>query len=143
MKQKKFLLFFVFALVLGLFSCKKESFNINQNPNEATDSTIAYNVILPAAQNSSARIVARNWGWLQNYLGYWARSGTYAPNTEEETYNITTNFQAGIWSGMYDNLYDYQTMQIAAPANKGYCCRYQPRSQNCELSLSLQYLHTW
>lgn len=115
MKQKKiFLLFFAFALIFGLYSCKKENFNINQNPNEATDSTIAYNVILPAAQNSTARIVARNWGWLQNYLGYWARSGTYASNTEEETYNLTTNFQAGIWSGVYDNLYDYQTMQLSA-----------------------------
>ncbi len=115
MKQKKiFLLLFAFALIFGLYSCKKDSFNINQNPNNATDSTVAYNVILPSAQNSTASIVARNWGWLQNYLGYWARSGTYAPNTEEETYQLTTNFQAGIWSGMYDNLYDYQTMQLSA-----------------------------
>jgi hypothetical protein len=115
MKQKKiFLLFFAFALIFGMYSCKKESFNINQNPNNATDSTVAYNVILPAAQNSTASLVARNWGWLQNYLGYWSRSGTYAPNTEEETYQLTTNFQSGIWSGVYDNLYDYQTMQISA-----------------------------
>jgi len=115
MKQKKiFLLFFAFALIFGMYSCKKEGFNINQDPNNATDSTVAYNVILPAAQNSTASIVARNWGWLQNYLGYWARSGTYAPNTEEETYQLTTNFESGIWSGVYDNLYDYQTMQLSA-----------------------------
>ncbi len=124
MKQKKIiLLFFVFAFIISLFSCKKEKFNINQNPNEATDSTIAYNVILPAAQNSTARVVSRSWGWLQNYLGYWARSGTYAPNTEEETYEITTNFQSGIWSSMYDNLYDYQTMQIGA--NKAHADFYE------------------
>jgi len=115
MKQKKiFLLFFAFALIFGMYSCKKENFNINQNPNNATDSTVAYNVILPSAQNSTASLVARNWGWLQNYLGYWSRSGTYAPNTEEETYQLTTNFQSGIWSGVYDNLYDYQTMQLSA-----------------------------
>lgn len=100
--------------MMGLSSCSKEDFNINKDPNNATDSTIAYNVILPSAQNNTARIVARNWGWLQCYLGYWARSGTFAPNTQEETYELTTAFQAGIWSGMYDNLYDYQTMQIQA-----------------------------
>ncbi len=115
MKYRKIALLFVaVTFLLGLYSCKKDSFNINQDPNNATDSTVAYNVILPAALNNTARVVSRNWAWLQNYLGYWARSGTYAPNTEEETYEITTNFQAGIWSGMYDNLYDYQVMENGA-----------------------------
>ncbi len=115
MKLKTTLLIFIFAvLFIGLYSCKKEAFNINQNPNNATDSTITYEVILPSAQNATARLVSRNWGWLQNYLGYWARSGTYAPNTQEETYDITTNFQSQIWSGFYDNLYDYEVMQLAA-----------------------------
>jgi len=113
-KIKIILLLIAGAFMMGLSSCSKEDFNINKDPNNATDSTIAYNVILPSAQNNTARIVARNWGWLQCYLGYWARSGTYAPNTQEETYELTTSFQSGIWSGMYDNLYDYQTMQIQA-----------------------------
>lgn len=115
MKQKiNILLLLAVGFILALTGCSKDDFNINQNPNEATDSTIAYNVILPSAQNNTARIVARNWGWLQNYLGYWSRSGTYAPNADEETYTITTNFQAQIWSNIYDNNYDYQTMQIQA-----------------------------
>jgi len=102
----------------GVASCKKDFFNINQNPNNATDSTIAYNVILPSALNNTGRWIARDWGWLQNYLGYWARSGTYAPNVAEETYDITTSFQANIWSDIYDNNYDYQVMQNkAAVAN--------------------------
>ena len=101
-------------LVAGAASCKKEAFNINQNPNQATDSTIVYNVILPSAQNNTARLVARNWGWLQNYMGYWARSGTYAPNTQEETYTLTTSFQAQIWSAVYDVNYDYEVMRISA-----------------------------
>ena len=115
MKNIKILFFLLMVTVLvGVMSCSKESFNINLTPNNATDSTVAYNVILPSAQNNTARIVARSWGWLQNYLGYWARSGTYAPNADEESYQITTSFQSGIWSNLYDNLYDYQTMQIGA-----------------------------
>ncbi len=101
-------------LVIGAISCKKESFDINRNPNDVTDSSIVYNFILPTAQNSTARVVTRNWGWLQNYLGYWARSGTYAPNTAEETYELTTNFQSQIWTNIYDNLYDYEAMRISA-----------------------------
>ena len=101
-------------LIAGVTSCNKESFNINQNPNQPTDSTITYNVLLPAAQNASGRIVANQWGWLQNWMGYWARSGTYAPNTSEETYEVNTNFQAGIWTAIYDNNYDYQNMQVQA-----------------------------
>ena len=116
MKMKKIIQSLTLALLLfaGVISCKKDSFNINLNPNQATDSTIVYNFILPAAQNNTARVVARNWGWLQNYLGYWARSGTYAPNTQEETYELTTNFQTQIWTNIYDNLYDYQSMQASA-----------------------------
>ena len=114
--MKKIIQLLTLAIILfvGAVSCKKSNFDINNNPNQATDSTIVYNVILPSAQNNTARLVARNWGWLQNYLGYWARSGTYAPNTQEETYELTTNFQSQIWTNAYDNLYDYQIMQLSA-----------------------------
>lgn len=108
------LLSLAFVLALGSQSCKKDSFNINKNPNQATDSTITYNVILPSALNNTARWVARDWGFLQNWLGFWARSGTYAPNQTEETYALSTGFNANIWTDIYDNMYDYQVMQISA-----------------------------
>jgi len=102
------------VLVAGLGSCKKSAFNINRNPNTATDSTVSYDVILPAALNATGGVMATQWGFLQNWMGYWARSGTYAPNVIEETYQITTGFGNGIWNGLYDNAYDYQIMQIKA-----------------------------
>jgi len=115
MKQNKITLLIIATfLVVGLLSCSKEQLDINDNPNAATDSTMEFKYILPSAQNNTARIVLRSWSWLQNYLGYWARSGTYAPNIQEETYDITTSFQTGIWSSIYDNLMDYQLMQISA-----------------------------
>lgn len=109
-----FLVFFAFTLALA--SCKKDNFNINKNPNNATDSTIVYNLILPSAENNTGRLVARNWGWLQDYLSFWARSGTFAPVAQEETYQLTTTqaFVSNIWNGVYDNNYDYQAMEIAA-----------------------------
>jgi hypothetical protein len=102
------------TMMVGYSSCKKSAFDINKNPNSATDSTVSYDVILPAALTNTGSIMANNWGFLQNWMGYWARSGTYAPNVTEETYQITTAFGNGIWNGIYDNNYDYQIMQIKA-----------------------------
>jgi hypothetical protein len=100
--------------VAGFSSCKKSTFDINQNPNQVTDSTVTYNVILPAALHNTGGLIARDWGWLQNWLGYWSRSGTYAPNVIEETYQITTSFNTAVWNDLYHNSYDYQLMLTKA-----------------------------
>jgi hypothetical protein len=111
-------LFYIAATVtLGLSvlsSCKKSAFNINQNPNQATDSTVSYTVILPAALHSTGTLVGTSWAFLQNWMGYWARSGTYAPSVIEETYAITNTFGNGVWNNAYDNAFDYHIMQNKA-----------------------------
>ncbi len=117
--MKKILSILVLAVVtiVSVTSCGKNDFNVNQNPNSPTDSTVSYNVILPAALNNTARIVSRQWGFtLQSWLGYWARSGTFAPNVDLESYQALPNNGnfSGPWTALYDNLYDYQTMQIGA-----------------------------
>ncbi len=108
-----------FTAVAGSVGCNKSRFDINRNINNPTDSTITYDLILPAALSNTGRFIATDWAYLQNWLGYWARSGTYAPAVTEETYNVTTSFRAGIWTDIYDNLYDYQTMQNSANKNGG------------------------
>lgn len=103
----------ILIIVIGA-GCRKSQFNINQNINSPTDSTVTYDVVLPAALHASGTIIAGNWGPIQNWMGFWARSGTYAPNVIEETYEITTGFGNGIWNGCYDNNYDYQIVQSKA-----------------------------
>jgi hypothetical protein len=101
--------------------CRKGQFNINKNINNPTDSTITYFVVLPAALNHTSRNVNNRWGVIQNWMSYWARSGTYAPAVTEETYQITTNFGTGIWDNVYDNNYDYAIIQTkAAVAGAGF-----------------------
>ena len=103
------------VLILAAGSgCRKGQFNVNKNINAPTDSSITYFVVLPAAMNASGRIVAASWGPIQNWMSYWSRSGTYAPNVTEETYNITTGFGNAIWNNCYDNNYDYNIVQIKA-----------------------------
>lgn len=110
------------AIILAAGSgCRKSQFNINQNINSPTDSTVTYDVVLPAALHASGTIIAGQWGTIQNWMGYWARSGTYAPNVIEETYEITTGFGNGIWNACYDNNYDYQIVASkAAIAGAGF-----------------------
>lgn len=100
--------------IVAATGCKKEKFNINQNINQPTDSTVTYDVVLPAALHASGTIIANPWGPIQNWMSFWARSGTYAPNVIEETYEITTGFGNGIWNACYDNNYDYQIVQSKA-----------------------------
>lgn len=110
MKLKKIIYTIPMAAIVIAMStgCNKSKFDINRNGNQPTDSTVTYDVVLPAALHASGTIIANQWGPIQNWMGYWARSGTYAPNVIEETYEITTGFGNGIWNACYDNNYDYQ-----------------------------------
>ncbi|MFN4893065.1 MAG: SusD/RagB family nutrient-binding outer membrane lipoprotein [Bacteroidota bacterium] len=101
-------------LLTASTGCRKSQFNINQNVNSVTDSTVTYDVVLPAALNTTGAIVGVSWGPIQNWMGYWARSGSYAPNVTEETYDVTSLFGNGIWNNCYDNNYDYQIVQVKA-----------------------------
>lgn len=117
MKPRKLL--YALLLILagassGIISCKKSAFDINKSPNTPTDSTITYNLLLASSLQTTAGLVETQWGFLQNWLSFWSRSGTYAPNVTEETYDVTTNFQTGIWDNFYSNTFNYDIMQKKA-----------------------------
>lgn len=113
--------FLAVLLITAGSSCRKGQFNINRNINNPTDSSVTYDVVLPAALHASGAIVGTQWGPIQNWMSFWARSGTYAPNVLEETYQITTGFGNGIWNNCYDNNYDYAIVQSkAAQAGAGF-----------------------
>jgi len=118
MKLKKLIYSIPLAVILvaAATGCRKSQFNINKNVNDPTDSTVTYDVVLPAALHTSGAIMASpgSWGPIQNWMGFWARSGTYAPNVIEETYQITTNFGNAVWNNCYDNNYDYNIVQLKA-----------------------------
>ena len=101
------------ALLTAAFvsGCKKSWFDINKDPNNPVESNITPDLVAPAALLNTANRVGTGFGFLANYLGFWAPGANYAPNTEEQSYNITTNFGAGLFTGIMDNSYDYQFMQ--------------------------------
>lgn len=100
-----------------MLSCKKEFFDINQNPNTVTESNITAELILPNALHNVGVQTALGYGWLSNWMGYWSPSGSYSPNTEESTYNITGGFGEAKWDGIYNTLFDLETVEIKAQAS--------------------------
>jgi hypothetical protein len=45
------------------------------------------------------------------WLGHWSPSGSFAPSTEESTYNITNTFGTGVWTGFYNTLFDLKELE--------------------------------
>jgi len=103
------------ALAVGILAgCKKSYLDINDNPNQVTETKITSDLILPFALHN-AGTQATAYGFLNHWMGYWSPSGSFAPNQEETTYNITGNFGQARWNALYNMLYDFHNVELKAP----------------------------
>jgi hypothetical protein len=112
--MKKILYSLTLASLLLTAGCKKSFLDINVSPNSATEQNIGAAQILPYAMHATAARMGTSYGWTGNWIGYWGPSGTYAPDVVESTYNITTGFQSGQWTGWYDILNDLNVAEKKA-----------------------------
>ena len=103
-------------IVTAIGGCKKSDFAINKNPDSVTDASVLYSEIIPASLQATSKIVASDWAFLQNYMGFWARSGDYQPSVDEETYAFTTSWGPAttIWNDLYANANNYNIAQTKA-----------------------------
>ncbi|RNI32896.1 SusD/RagB family nutrient-binding outer membrane lipoprotein [Rufibacter immobilis] len=104
-------------LMLSAWGCSDDFFDINENPNSPTSESVNPQYILPRVLHATASRMATSYDFSAHWMGYWARSGTYGPSQEQESYNITTGFQADEWSGWYDLLTDVDIMEKKAAAS--------------------------
>ncbi|RZJ87917.1 MAG: SusD/RagB family nutrient-binding outer membrane lipoprotein [Chryseobacterium sp.] len=104
------------TLAVTASGCKKSDFAINDNPNSITESTVDYRTVLPASQTLTASIIAADWKFAQNYMGFWARSGSFQDITDEESYNFENDFNAQVWNDLYRNNANYNVVQNGATA---------------------------
>lgn len=100
------------SLLLG--SCKKEFWNINEDPNRATEASVTPDLVLAAQLNNSAARNASSYDFLQRYMGYWSASGSFSRSTVEMSYNLTNTFATGIWDGIYYSVSQYRKMGVKA-----------------------------
>jgi len=102
------------VMLLGTFSCKKGTFDINQtNPNSPT--AVPPGTALAAALTGTANLiylgaVGGNQDILNNWMGYWTQSGAYTPSNTYVLYQLTSSTGSGNWDVAYNNLSNYHAL---------------------------------
>lgn len=116
MNLKRHIYVSAFAALVFAAGCRKEKFDINANPDDVTDVSVTPSVLLPGAQQTTSAIIAADWTFLNMWMGYWARSGSYQSLTEIETYKFANDFENQVWNDLYSNANNYNLMQQKAAA---------------------------
>jgi hypothetical protein len=119
--MKNILIILTVLLVLGS-SCS-EFLSVNEkNPNSA--SSVPANLILPAAQNSTASFLTTpgNFQFVHTWYGSWSISGGYSQDANMTSYNLNNSHFQGIWSTSYIALqnYDYVEKNSTTPNLRAY-----------------------
>ncbi|MFN8291034.1 MAG: SusD/RagB family nutrient-binding outer membrane lipoprotein [Chitinophagaceae bacterium] len=96
--------------------CKK-ALDINHDPNNVVENNITAPLVLPQALHAAGNISTVPYFWLNHWMGYWAPAGDFAPNAQEQTYNIDVSFQNGHWINYYNTLYDLTVVERKAAEN--------------------------
>lgn len=111
--MKKYISLFVVGIGIFAGGCKK-TFDINQNPNQVTETSVTPDLALAAQLNASASRNSGTYAFLNRWMGYWSASGSYSRATVEMSYNITNDFGAGIWNGIYYTVNQYKSIEKKA-----------------------------
>ncbi|MDJ0364779.1 SusD/RagB family nutrient-binding outer membrane lipoprotein [Hymenobacter sp. H14-R3] len=118
-------MFAAVALATAATGCKS-FLDINDNPNQPT--AVAPDAILAQALTITAQNYTGGTPSAQNNFNsyaswaasYWGKTAVVSGFGEELTYNYSSNFYAALWSGTFDNLNDYNLIQINGAANYPY-----------------------
>jgi len=100
---------------IAITGCQKHFLDVNDDPNRVTESNITPELIFPqAAHATGVRQASLNFRFANNWMGYWANSGSFAIDQTETTYNIDFPFGDPLWQNHYNVLFDlFQTNRKA------------------------------
>lgn len=118
--------FLLLAAFLATATGCEKFLDINQNPNAFTPESVTPDVVLAQALNTTASLYTGGIGgaaFAQNFnsyaswaVGYWTKTNAVSGYGEEQTYNYSTSYYAGLFDNMYDNLADYTVIQARGAA---------------------------
>jgi hypothetical protein len=110
---------FAAAFMSATTGCEK-FLDINQNPNAFTAESVAPDVVLAQALTNTAAIYTGNNPSYNSYAswaaGYWTKTNVVSGYGEEQTYNYSNSYYAGLFDNTYDNLNDYNIIQTRGTA---------------------------
>lgn len=113
------------SLITAATGCKS-FLDINDNPNSPT--AVTPDAILAQALTATAQTYTGGTPSTQNSFNsyaswvasYWGKTAVVSGYGEEQTYNYSSSFYAGtsgLWNNTYDNLNDYNLIQVNGAAN--------------------------
>jgi len=118
-KIKNIIMLSLLAVVFTTSSCS-DFLNVNTDPNRVTGDNVIPGLIFTQAENAIGNRQAIRFVFMNDWMGYWAKSGTFALDKEETTYKIPATFAstANLWAIDYDILFDlYQVKTRAIAVN--------------------------
>ncbi|MDR3653787.1 MAG: SusD/RagB family nutrient-binding outer membrane lipoprotein [Paludibacter sp.] len=116
-KIKNIMLLSLLAVVFAISSCS-DFLNVNTDPNRVTDANVTPDLIFTQAENAVGARQASRFVFLNNWMGYMSRSGTFVVDQMETTYQIDNSFTEANWDQAYNILFDlYQAKTKAVATN--------------------------
>ena len=112
-KVKNIIKLSLLGVVLTISSCS-DFLDINNDPNRVTDSNVTPQLIFTQAENAIGTRQATRFVFMNNWMGYWARSGSFIVEQEETTYKVTSTFTEGNWDQAYNILFDLYKVKAMA-----------------------------
>ena len=108
MKKNKNILILSLTIVVLITSSCSDFLNVNTDPNRTTDNNIIPTLIFTQAENAIGNRQATRFNFLNNWMGYWSTSGTFALDKDEVTYKLPSTFSQvqNLWNRDYDILFD-------------------------------------
>jgi hypothetical protein len=112
------LAFLSLLLFVGMAGCKKQ-LDINENPNQATETNVTAELILPNALHGVGVQTALGYGWLANWMGIGRHLVRSTPARRSQATTSPIRLQEGKWAGIYNVLFDlHQVEQKALASNQ-------------------------
>jgi len=109
--------YFAALLLILCAGCSKHYFDINNNPNAATNTTPE--LVLPNALKVTVGNELTGYNYLSGWMAYWAPSGSYAMSASDvSSYHQTNDTYSGSWTLYYRNLEDYDYIETTAQLQK-------------------------
>ena len=105
------------AVVMVTSSCS-DFLDVNKDPNRVTGDNVTPDLIFTQAENAIGRRQATRFVFMNNWMGYWGRSGTFIVEQEETSYQIANTFPETNWDQAYDILFDLSQVKAKALASK-------------------------
>lgn len=115
-KIKNIMMLSLLAVVFATSSCSG-FLDVNTDPNRVTGDNVTPDLIFTQAENAVGTRQASRFVFLNNWMGYWARSGTFIVEQEETSYAIANTFPENNWDQAYNILFDLNQVKTRAIAN--------------------------